>query len=352
LSAGSLIVFIWYLGKMYKPMQDFAKMTDAFTKASVGYERIREILETRPSVQDLPGARRAPPLQGQIEFDHVGFSYTADRPVLTDNSLNATAGRTTALVGPTGAGKTTIAGLIGRFYDPDVGKVTIDGVDLREFEQESLLDQISFVPQESILFHAPIRENIAYGKPGATLDEIRRAAELANAHQFISKLPQGYDTMVGERGVSLSGGQRQRIAIAHAVIRDTPILIMDEPSSGLDAASEELVFEALDRLMEGKTTIVIAHRFSTIRRANTIFVIEDGRIVESGTHEQLLQSGGLYTKLHKLQFPPADAACEPGRPVTGPGPEQTEPNLADLLRGVQNSRNSLNVQAASSSDQL
>jgi subfamily B ATP-binding cassette protein MsbA len=208
----------------------------------------------------------------------------------------------TALVGTTGSGKTTIAALIGRFYDPSVGKVTIDGIDLREFEQKSLHDQISFVLQENILFHAPIWQNISYGKLGATHDEIRRAAEQANAHGFISDLPQGYDTMVGERGVTLSGGQRQRIAIARAIIRDTPILIMDEPSSGLDAASEELVFEALDRLMEGKTAIVIAHRFSTIRRANEIFVVEDGRIVESGTHEQLLPAGGLYAKLYELQF--------------------------------------------------
>lgn len=309
LSAGSLILFISYLGKMYKPMQDFSKMTDAFTKASVGYERIREILETRPAVQDLPGARQAPPLQGQIEFEHVGFGYTADRPVLKDITLNVAAGSITALVGPTGAGKTTIAGLIGRLYDPDIGKVMIDGTDLREFELRSLLDQISFVLQDSVLFHAPIRENISYGKPGATLDEVQRAAKLANAHEFISNLPQGYDTTVGERGVTLSGGQRQRIAIARAVIRNTRILILDEPSSGLDAASEELVFDALDRLMEGKTAIVIAHRFSTIRRANTIFVVENGRIVESGTHEQLLPSGGLYAKLYELQFPQA------GRPV-------------------------------------
>jgi ATP-binding cassette subfamily B protein len=302
LSAGSLVVFIWYLGKMYKPMQDFAKMADAFTKASVGYERVREVLETSPTVQDLPGARRAPPLQGQIEFERVGFSYTADRPVLTDITLKAEAGRMTALVGPTGSGKTTIAALIGRFYDPNTGRVTIDGVDLRKFEQKSLHDQISFVLQENILFHASIWQNISYGKPGATLAEVRRAAELANAHEFISELPEGYDTMVGERGVTLSGGQRQRIAIARAIIRDTPILIMDEPSSGLDAASEELVFDALDRLIEGKTAIVIAHRFSTIRRAHTIFVIDDGLIVESGTHEQLLPSGGLYAKLYELQF--------------------------------------------------
>src|SRR5258705_2081960 len=244
LSAGSLVVFIWYLGKMYKPMQDFAKMTDSFTKASVGYERVREVLETQPTVQDLPAARRAPPLQGQIEFEHVGFSYTADRPVLADITLRAEAGRMTALVGPTGSGKTTIAALIGRFYDPKSGSVTVDGVDLREFEQKSLRDQISFVLQENVLFHASIHQNICYGKPEATLEDVRRAAELAHAHEFISKLPQGYDTMVGERGATLSGGQRQRIAIARAIIRDTPILIMDEPTSGLEAASEELVFEA------------------------------------------------------------------------------------------------------------
>jgi ATP-binding cassette subfamily B protein len=311
-----LVVFIWYLGKMYKPMQDFAKMTDAFTKASVGYERVREVLETPPTVQDLPAARRAPPLQGQIEFERVGFSYTADHPVLTDITLKAEAGRMTALVGPTGAGKTTIAALIGRFYDPSSGKVMIDGVDLREFEQKSLRDQMSFVLQENILFHAPIWQNISYGKPGATPAQVRRAAELANAHAFISDLPQGYDTMVGERGITLSGGQRQRIAIARAIIRDTPILIMDEPSSGLDAASEELVFEALDRLIEGKTAIVIAHRFSTIRRANTIFVIDDGRIVESGTHEQLLPSGGLYAKLYELQFRREDIDATTVLPVT------------------------------------
>jgi subfamily B ATP-binding cassette protein MsbA len=302
LSAGSLVVFVWYLGKMYKPMEDFAKMTDAFTKAAVGYERVREVMETPPSVRDKPGARQAPPLQGEIEFQNVGFTYTGDRPILSDVTLRAEAGRMTALVGPTGSGKSTIAALIGRFYDPNTGAVKIDGFDLRELEQRSLHDQISFVLQDNILFHAPIWQNIAYGKPDATRDEVRRAAELANAHDFIANLPEGYDTMVGERGVTLSGGQRQRIAIARAIIRDTPILIMDEPSSGLDAASEEVVFDALDRLIEGKTAIVIAHRFSTIRRAHNIFVVEDGRIVERGTHEQLLPAGGLYAKLYELQF--------------------------------------------------
>ena len=316
LSAGSLVVFIWYLGRMYKPMQDFAKMTDAFTKAAVGYERIREVMETLPAVQDRLGARPAPRLQGQIEFDRVAFSYTSDRSVLSDVSFNIAAGRMTALVGPTGSGKTTIAALIGRFYDPGSGAVKMDGVDLREFEQKSLRDQISFVLQDNILFHAPISQNIAYGKPGATLNEVRRAAELANAAEFIEKLPQGYDTMVGERGSTLSGGQRQRIAIARAIIRDTPILIMDEPTSGLDAASEELVFEAIDRLIEGKTAIVIAHRFSTIRRAHKIIVIEDGRIVESGRHEQLIAAGGLYAKLSNLQFQAQDGGGTAALPVT------------------------------------
>jgi ATP-binding cassette subfamily B protein len=206
------------------------------------------------------------------------------------------------LVGPTGAGKTTIVSLIPRFYDPNSGVVRIDGQDVRRFTQKSLRQQMSFVLQETLLFHGPIWNNIAYGKPEASRAEIYRAAEMANAHEFIEKMPQGYDTIVGERGVTLSGGQRQRIAIARAVIRDSPILILDEPSTGLDAASEKLVFEALDRLMEGKTSIVIAHRLSTIRRADAIFVVDGGTIHESGTHEELLRSGGLYAELYELGF--------------------------------------------------
>jgi len=211
-------------------------------------------------------------------------------------------GQVAAFVGPTGAGKTTIISLIPRFYDPTSGVVKIDGYDVRRFKQKSLRQQISFVLQETLLFHGPVWNNIAYGRPEASRAEIFRAAELANAHEFIEKMPEGYDTVVGERGVTLSGGQRQRIAIARAIIRNTPILILDEPSSGLDAASEKLVFEALDRLMEGKTAIVIAHRLSTIRRADIIFVVNEGTIVESGTHEELLKSGGLYSRLYELQF--------------------------------------------------
>lgn len=286
LSAGSLIVFILYLGKMYKPMQELSKMTDAYAKASVGYERIREVLATDREVADLPNARPARRFRGRVEFDNVSFHYEEGSPVLGGVTLRIEPGQTAALVGPTGAGKTTIVSLIPRFYDPVSGVVRIDGQDVRSFTQKSLRQQISFVLQETLLFHGPIWNNIAYGKPGASRAEIYRAAELANAHEFIDKMPQGYDTIVGERGVTLSGGQRQRIAIARAVIRDSPILILDEPSTGLDAASEKLVFEALDRLMEGKTSIVIAHRLSTIRRADAIFVVEGGTIRESGTHEE------------------------------------------------------------------
>jgi len=302
LSAGSLIVFIFYLGKMYKPMQELSKMTDAYSKASVGYERIKEILDTEGEVKDIPGARRAPYFKGRIEFDRVNFSYSPDVPILKDVSFKIEPGQVAALVGPTGAGKTTLIGLIPRFYDPTSGVVRIDGTDVRQFRQKSLRQQISLVLQETLLFHGPIWNNIAYGKPSASRGEIFRAAELANAHEFIEKMPDGYNTIVGERGMTLSGGQRQRIAIARAIIRDTPILILDEPSSGLDAASEKLVFEALDRLMENRTTIVIAHRLSTIRRANVIYAVKDGAIVEHGTHEELLKLGGLYAGLYELQF--------------------------------------------------
>ena len=302
LSPGSLIVFIFYLGKMYKPMQELSKMTDAYSKAIVGYERIQEVLATDGEIKDLPGARPAPPLKGTIEFENVSFRYEPDTPVLHNVSFRVESGRVAALVGPTGAGKTSIVSLIPRFYDPQSGVIRIDGYDIRRFTQKSLRQQISFVLQETLLFHAPVWKNIAYGKPGATRAEILRAAQLANAHEFIEKMPQGYDTMVGERGVTLSGGQRQRIAIARAIIRDTPILILDEPTTGLDAETEKLVFEALDNLMEGKTSIVIAHRLSTIRRADLILVIKDGGIVERGKHEDLLKAGGLYAELYELQF--------------------------------------------------
>jgi subfamily B ATP-binding cassette protein MsbA len=277
-------------------------MTDTLSKAAVGFERIKEVLDTERQVRNLPDARRAPPLKGHIELDHVFFGYSPDQLTLKDISLEIMPGQIAALVGPTGAGKTTLISLIPRFYDPFKGEVRIDGTDVRRFKIKSVRQQISFVLQENLLFRALIWQNIAYGKPEATRDEIIRAAELANASEFIERMPLRYDTMVGERGVTLSGGQRQRIAIARAIIRNTPILIMDEPSSGLDAASEQLVFEALDRLMEGRTSILIAHRLATIQRADVIFVLKEGSIVERGTHQELLDRGGLYAQLYDLQF--------------------------------------------------
>ena len=302
LSAGSLVLFIWYLGRMYKPMRELAKTTDAYTRASVGYERIREVLDTKRQVRNLPGARPAPRFGGRIELDDVTFGYEPQRPVLKKISLAVEPGQVAALVGPTGAGKTTIANLIPRFYDPDTGSVKIDGTDVKHFEQESLRQQISFVLQDTLLFHGPVWYNIAYGKPGASRAEILHAANVANAHQFIQEMPEGYNTIIGERGVTLSGGQRQRIAIARAVIRNTPILILDEASTGLDAASEKLVFEALGRLMDGRTSIVIAHKLPTIQSADVIFVISNGEIVEQGRHTELLEKGGQYAELHELQF--------------------------------------------------
>jgi ATP-binding cassette, subfamily B, bacterial len=310
LSAGSLVLFVWYLGRMYKPMRELSKMTDSYTKAVVGYERIREVLEADHEVKDLPEARIAPGLRGTIEFHNVTFSYEPNRPILKRVNFLIEPGQVAALVGPTGAGKTTIINLIPRFYDPDHGAVKIDGADVRLFRQKSLRDQISFVLQDTLLFRGPVWYNIAYGKPGATQSEILAAATLANAHEFIERMPEGYDTVIGERGVTLSGGQRQRIAIARAIIRNSPILILDEAGTGLDAASEQLVFEALDRLMKGKTSVVIAHRLSTIRAADVILVVDGGEIVERGNHDQLVRSGGIYAKMHALQFNDGDPVSQ------------------------------------------
>jgi subfamily B ATP-binding cassette protein MsbA len=302
MTAGSLLVFLLYLGKMYKPMRDLSKMTDTMSKAAVGYERIHEVIETEREIRNAPGAKAAPHFKGEIEFDHVHFAYDKGYVTLRDINLKVEPGQLAALVGPTGAGKTTIVNLIGRSYDPQKGIVKIDGQDVRSYKLKSLRRQISFVLQDTILFRAPVWQNIAYGRPEASREEILRAAELANADEFIRNMPQQYDTMIGEKGVNLSGGQRQRIAIARAIIRDAPILILDEPTSALDAKSEELVFEALGRLMAGRTTIVIAHRLATVRRADVIFVIDNGTVVERGTHEALLHAGGLYSHLYEIQF--------------------------------------------------
>jgi subfamily B ATP-binding cassette protein MsbA len=308
LTAGALVVFLLYLGKMYKPMRDLSKATDTVSKASVGFERIREVLETEGGVRDARNARTARGFKGAIAFDHVSFGYGPEQKILDDVSFHIAPGQVAAFVGPTGGGKTTIINLVARFYDPVSGTVSIDGTDIRKFTIRSLREQISFVLQDTLLFHAPIWQNIAYGRPDAKRADIVRAAELANAHEFITEMPEGYDTMVGERGVTLSGGQRQRIAIARAIIRNTPILVLDEPTSGLDAHSEQAVFEALDRLMKGRTCIVIAHHLATIRSADVIFVVKDHRLAERGTHEELLAAGGFYAELHDIQFGEAAVA--------------------------------------------
>jgi subfamily B ATP-binding cassette protein MsbA len=302
LTAGALVVFLLYLSKMYKPIRELSKMTDTYSRALVAFERINNFLAVPLDVRDLPGARRAHRFRGGIELDHVTFAYSPERRSLVDVSLTIPAGSIAAVVGPTGAGKTTLINLIARFYDPQSGRVLIDGEDVRSFYQESLRERMSFVLQDTLLFRGPVWQNIAYGRPEATRAEIIRAAELANADGFIRELPESYNTMVGERGVTLSGGQQQRIAIARALIRDAPILILDEPTTGLDASSESLVLGALRELMRGKTTIMIAHSLTTIQQADQIFVVDHGRVCERGTHATLLEASGMYARLHELQF--------------------------------------------------
>ncbi len=307
ISAGVLVAFVLYLGKMYKPMKDLSKMTDTVSKATVGYERISEVLAIESSVRDKPGAKKAPKFKGTIEFDHVSFNYNDETTVLKDVSFSIEPGHVAAIVGASGAGKSTIASLLPRFYDPLSGVIKIDGVDIRRYTLKSLREQISFVLQDTVLFRGTVFDNIAYGKPNATKQEILRAAKAANADEFIEKMPDGYETMLGERGATLSGGQRQRIAIARAIVRDTPILVLDEPTSSLDSSSEELVTEALSRLMQKKTSIVIAHHLSTIRRADVIFVLQDASLVEQGTHDELMKKGGVYAKL--VESAPATSAA-------------------------------------------
>jgi ATP-binding cassette subfamily B protein len=303
LTAGALLVFIVYLGKMYKPMKDLSKMTDTLSKALISFERIGEILSIERQVRDFPGARRAAPFRGRLDFDHVRFGYSPDQPVLKDVSLIVEPGQRAALVGLTGEGKSTLIGLIARMYDPLGGRVLIDGKDVRRYTLRSLRPQISFVLQDTMLCHTSVAANISYGTPSATREDIVRVAKLANAHEFISKMPQGYDSVVGERGETLSGGQRQRIAIARALIRNSPILLLDEPSAALDPESEELIFQGVTRLLEGKkTSLTIAHRLATVRNADVIFVLSDGVIVEHGTHNDLIARNGLYARLYHMQF--------------------------------------------------
>jgi ATP-binding cassette subfamily B protein len=302
LTPGTLVLFLAYLGKLYAPIRGLSRLPDTFSKPAIAFERIQEILDVEIKSPGLQKPHKAPQFIGRIEFDNVNFSYAPDRPILKDINLMIEPGQVAAFVGPTGAGKTTIISLIPRFYEVTSGAIRIDGEDVRSLKLKSLRRQLGFVLQETLLFRAPIWQNIAYGRPTATREEIVEAAKLANAHDFIEDMPDGYDTMVGERGITISGGQRQRVGIARAIIRGAPILILDEPTSGLDAVSEAIVFDALHRLMMGKTCIVITHRLATIRKADVIFVLKDGMIVQRGRHEELLERGGLYKELYATQF--------------------------------------------------
>jgi subfamily B ATP-binding cassette protein MsbA len=302
LTTGDMVVFFAYVTNLYSPMKALARLSYVTSKASVGAERIADIMRVRSEVADRHGAREASQLKGEIEFRHVSFEYQSGQPVLSRLNLRIAPGEKVAIVGATGAGKSTLISLVPRLYDPSIGTVSIDGEDIRNYSVQSLRAQISLVLQDSLLFSGTIRENIAFGRPDASDKEIVAAAVVANAAEFIDALPDGYETLVAEGGTTLSGGQKQRIAIARAILRGSPILILDEPTSGLDAASERTVIDALERAARGRTTLLIAHRLTTVRLADRIIVLDKGRIVEEGPHQELLSRRGKYAHLYSLQL--------------------------------------------------
>ena len=311
MTVGALTVFLAYLNKFFKPVQDLAKNTNAIAQATVALERIKRILDTDDVIKDRANAQTLENSRGQIAFDQVAFGYELGTPVLKGVTFAVEAGQKLGVVGTTGGGKSTVVGLIPRFYDADGGRVLIDGVDVTAYTKESLRKQIGFVLQDTVLFHGSIKSNIAYGRLGASDAEIIEAAKLANAHDFISAMPHGYDTLVGERGLTVSGGQRQRIGIARAIIRNSPILILDEPTAALDTESERLVMEGLSKLMKGRTVITIAHRLSTIRDSDKIIVLDRGVVAEQGTHDELLALKGIYSELHRVQYENTPSGAPP-----------------------------------------
>jgi ATP-binding cassette, subfamily B, bacterial len=303
LSLGLLLVFLSYLNSLYRPMRLLSKLAYVSSRGLASAERVSEILDAEPDLQDRPGAVALPACRGHVVFRHVEFAYTSGRPVLSDIEIEARPGERVAIVGPTGAGKSTLVSLIPRFFDPVSGLVEIDGTDVRRLQLRSLRSQVAIVPQEPILFEGTIFDNIAYGSAAATEADVLAAAEAALVDEFVRRLPDGYETPVGERGATLSGGERQRVSIARALIRRAPILILDEPTSGLDPASEKLLMRALANLVEGRTTFVIAHRMSTVAQADQVVVLDRGRLVERGTHDELMSlPDGLYRSFLELQL--------------------------------------------------
>ncbi len=282
-------------------MQDLAKMTSTIAQATVAFERIQAILDTEIIVSEKPDAAEPQRFNGDIVFDNVSFAYVPGAPVLDGLSFAIKPGEQIGICGPTGCGKSTVISLIARFYDPTAGRVLIDGNEITGFSLDGLRSQLGFVLQDTALFYGSVLENIAYGRPDATREEIMEAAIMANAHEFISRMPYGYDTLVGERGITLSGGQRQRIGIARAVVRNSPILLLDEPTASLDPEAEKVVMEALAKLMEGRTVITIAHRLGTICNSDKIIVLRNGRVFEEGTHDDLMALQGIYARSYNVQ---------------------------------------------------
>jgi ATP-binding cassette subfamily B protein/subfamily B ATP-binding cassette protein MsbA len=307
LSVGDILIFLSYLASLYSPLESIMYTSSTIQGAAGSARRVLEILDTEHDVKDRPGAPPLAAIKGHVKLENVSFGYETGRPVLQNITLDVPAGKTLAIVGPTGSGKSTLVSLVPRFFDPWQGRVLIDGQDLRDVQLPSARRQISLVLQEPFLFPLTIAQNIAYGRPDATPEQIEAAAVAANAHEFIKKLPEGYQTKVGERGATLSGGQRQRLSIARALLKDAPILILDEPTSALDAETEMMLLEALHRLMAGRTTFIIAHRLSTIRNADRIILIDQGRIAEQGTHAELMIAGALYARMYGIQFAPEPA---------------------------------------------
>ena len=301
-TAGSLVAFLAYAVNISNPIKRISRVTGDIQKALAAAQRVFDVLDLPEEVKDLPDAKELPEVQGTVNFEHVTFSYTEGDEILHDLTFSVKSGQAIGLVGPSGAGKSTIASLLPRFYDCDFGSIRIDGTDIRQVTLDSLRNQVGIVPQETILFNGTVYDNILYGRLDASKEEIEEAARAAKAHDFIMELPQGYETMLGDRGVNISGGQRQRIAIARAILKNPRILILDEATSALDTESERLVQEALNRLMVGRTAFVIAHRLSTIKNADRILVLDKGRLVEDGTHDDLMEKNGLYAHLYQIQY--------------------------------------------------